>query len=186
MKSKYFIFVISGPSGSGKTTLIKRLFRFKKIKENLTKITTYTTRRPRKKESSDYTFVDISEFKRLKRRGFFIESQKIYKDYYGTPKKELLKAIKKSHVLLCIDYKGAKIIKKIFKDKAVLIFILPPNLKELEKRIRKRGEKEISLRLKRAKEEILNSKFYDFKIINKNLNVALKELKDIILRKIGS
>jgi len=185
-KFKHKIFIISGPSGVGKTTLIKYLLKDKKISKILHKLKTYTTRVPRgKKELEDYYFIDKKEFEKLKKEGKLLEYQKIYGDWYGTPLKDVKESLKVSkHLLLCIDVKGALKIKRLFEKEVVLIFIAPPGLKELRKRILKRGKinkKELEERMRRVKEELQKSLRFDYIVVNRNLKETVFRIKNIIL-----
>lgn len=180
------IFIISGPSGVGKTTLLKRALKKKVIREKFTRVKTVTTRKPRTRGERDYTFVSREKFLTLRKKRFFAESELIYGDWYGTPLGELKKSLpRRKHLLLCIDVKGALNIKKLFKDKVCLIFIMPPSTKSLLDRIRKRGKEAksaVRLRLERAKKEIEYSKKFDYIITNTKLEKAVTDLTRLILR----
>jgi len=180
------IFVISAPSGTGKTTIAKKL---KEQVKEIEVITTYTTRKPRpeEKDGRDYRFVQQDEFKKMVEGGEFAEWAKVYGNYYGTPKKEIISAINKGKkALLIIDTQGGRSIKKVFPE-AVLIGILPPSIKEQERRIRERSglsEEEIKKRLEAAREErrvILSE--YDYTFINKNLENTIKKIIKVIKRR---
>lgn len=179
------LFVISGPSGSGKTTLYKKLLQSRASRNRLVKVVSYTTRLPRRgeRQGQDYLFVTKAEFLKRKNRGGFLESQNVFGSWYGTPKKEALDYLRAGRdVLLCIDVKGAKAIKKIF-PKAVLIFILPPSISALTKRLRGRStekHRDIRRRLQIARDEIAAAKWYDHRLINDNLSAAASRLKQII------
>jgi len=131
------IFIISGPSGSGKTTLYKQLLSGGK---RLVKSISFTTRemRPGEKCGKDYVFVSRKMFLYKERSGHFLESEKVFGNYYGTPYKNVreLLAVGKN-VLLCIDVKGAKTVCRKFPQ-TVRIFIKAPSLKDLKKRLEKR------------------------------------------------
>jgi len=179
------IFVISAPSGTGKTTIAKKL---KEQVKEIEVITTYTTRKPRPKEKDgcDYRFVQQDEFKKMVEGGEFAEWATVYGNYYGTPKKEIISAVNKGKkALLIIDTQGGRSIKKVFPE-AVLIGILPPSIKEQERRIRERSglsEEEIKKRLEAAREErrvILSE--YDYTFINKNLENTIKKITKVIKR----
>lgn len=186
-KRKPYIFIISGPSGSGKTTLVKELLRRSVFKNTLIKPASFTTRLPRQGERRDvdYHFVNAKEFNSRKKKGDFLESQEVFKNYYATSKKEI-KRILKHHrdVLLCIDVKGAQSVRRIFSKETILIFILPPGFRILHQRLQwratEKGE-DISLRLAKAKEEIRHAEFYDYVVINDKLKQAIRALEAIIL-----
>jgi len=179
------IFVISAPSGTGKTTIAKKL---KEQVKEIEVITTYTTRKPRpeEKDGRDYRFVQQDEFKKMVEGGEFAEWATVYGNYYGTPKKEMISAVKKGKkALLIIDTQGGRSIKKVFPE-AVLIGILPQSIKEQERRIRERSglsEEEIKKRLEAAREErrvILSE--YEYTFINKNLENTIKKITKVIKR----
>lgn len=181
------IFVISGPGGAGKTTLVNRLFQRKRVNDSLMKAITVTTRkkRPQEEENKDYFFVTKEEFLGLKKKGFFLESQKVLDDYYGTPKiLQRLAKIKNKGLVLCIDVKGGMCLKKEDKaDKITTIFITAASEKELYRRMKKRdeGKEMIKKRVELAKQELRFSKKYDFTVVNKNIKDTLEELESIVL-----
>ncbi|RUM88612.1 MAG: guanylate kinase, partial [Thermovibrio sp.] len=155
-KLKGLLIVISAPSGTGKTTLVHMLLKeFPDLEFSVS----YTTRPPRPGEvdGRDYHFVDRKTFERMIEEGDFLEWAEVYGNLYGTSRTQVLKALNEGKdVILDIDTQGALQVKKNFPE-AVLIFILPPSLKELERRLRNRGtddEETIERRLKTAREEI--------------------------------
>lgn len=182
IKNQGKIIVISGPSGAGKTTLIRKV---KKEIPTLAFSVSATTRPIRKgeKEGVDYFYISEEIFKSLIKSDSFIEWAKVHGNLYGTMKhhvEELIK--KKKDVVLDIDEQGAHQIREK-NIPAILIYILPPSIKELEKRLEKRKselKKEMKKRLKNAKEQILSRGFYDYVVINDDINKAVEELKDII------
>jgi len=183
------IFVISGPSGSGKTTLLTSLVQDKKIGKLLVKSCSITTRpkRSTEKEAKEYFFVTLAEFKRLLKAKKILEWTKYLGYYYGTPKGPLEKQLKSSmNVGLCLDLKGAGILKKIYPSNTITVFVLPPSLSVLKKRIQNRchqtNPQEIKQRMLLAKSEIQAVGKFDYCILNQNLTVALKELKNIFLQ----
>ncbi len=181
-KEKGLLVVISAPSGTGKTTLCHMLLE---EFENMEFSVSYTTRIPREGEINgrDYFFVDRETFERMIEEGDFLEWAEVYGNLYGTSKSQVIKAIESGKdVLLDIDVQGALQVKNNFPE-AVLIFILPPSLKELEKRLRKRGTdsgEAIERRLRIAREEIRKSIYYDYLVVNDVLEVAFNKLKSII------
>ena len=184
------IIIISGPSGSGKTTLYKKLLASKKFKRRLVKSVSITTRPRRKgeKHGRDYAFVSLKMFAHKKRSGHFLESEQVFGNRYGTPNKnvrDLLRAGK--NVLLCIDVKGAKSVRRKFPD-AVTAFIKTTSLAVLAARLKGRGSEQknvVAQRLKTAKEELREAKKYKYVIINNNLRVAYSKLEAIIASEIG-
>jgi len=177
------IIVISGPSGCGKTTICKELIKRNK---NFVFSVSYTTRQKRKGEVNgrDYFFVSEQEFLKMIKQKKLVEWAKVYNNYYGTPKKPLLEAINSGkNILLDIDVQGGKNIKKFFPE-SILIFILPPSFTVLKQRIISRAKdklEEIKIRLKNLEKEIKNSKYYDYFVINDNLEETVKNIELIIL-----
>ena len=173
--------MLSSPSGGGKTTIRKHL-----LKQHSWAYSVSCTTRPQRqgeKDKKDYFFVSERVFKRKIEKGEFAEWARVLGNYYGTPKQFLEKEIKKGDVLLEIDVKGAKQIKRIYKGQAVLIFIAPPSLKELKKRLKNRkteDRKEIARRLKLAYQEIEQINRYDYLVINKNLKNCVENIKTIM------
>lgn len=182
-KKKGNLFVVSAPSGAGKTTLCRKICEtMPGVKHSVS----YTTRLPRPGEIADihYTFVDEEEFRSMIASGEFVEWAEVHGNFYGTSKKRIEKIINEGQdVILDIDVQGAKQIKEYFTD-SVLVFVLPPSMEELEKRLfdRMSDSKEvIEKRLKRAREEIQEYKNYDYVIVNNTLDKALNELASIIV-----
>ncbi|MDI6713823.1 MAG: guanylate kinase [Thermodesulfovibrio sp.] len=175
------IFVLSAPSGTGKTTICERLI---KSLPNLKMSISHTTRKPRigERDGVDYFFVDREVFETMIKNNDFVEWAEVYGNFYGTSKKVINELFQSGNdVLLDIDIQGAKNIKKTYPD-SVLIFILPPSLEELEKRLKQRKEEidTIKMRLNKVKEEISQYKIYDYLVINDDLDKAVKEILCII------
>ncbi len=175
------IFVISAPSGTGKTTICERVL---KSLPDLKMSISHTTRKPRNSEKNgvDYYFVDKKTFNEMIKNGDFVEWAEVYGNYYGTSKRVINELHSSGNdIVLDIDTQGAKNIKKIYK-KSVLIFILPPSIEELERRLQSRNEdyQVIKKRLNKVADEIKEYKFYDYLVINDNLEEALKEVMCII------
>jgi guanylate kinase len=187
------LFIVSGPSGAGKTTLINR------VREQLEPIgitlyfsVSHTTRRPRMGESDgiSYHFVPTAQFESMAARGEFIEWAFVHEQRYGTSKAEVLDRLKSGKdVILDIDYQGARQIADDpeLKPRSLNIFIFPPSFDHLEQRLHDRGlnsEDEIQTRLQKAADEIdAGKEFYDYVIINDDLNVAAECLKAAIIAK---
>lgn len=182
-KTKGLIFILSGPSGSGKTTLLQQLLKDKSIK--LTRSVSYTTRRPRKGEEGgrDYFFISQQEFFKKKRDGDFLETQRVFDKFYGTPVELVRRSIEKGRdILLCIDVKGAKVVKKKYPE-AIMIFIDIPSVEELSSRLDNRlteSQRSKAIRLKVAKKELAYKKHYAYEVTNDCLARATRELKQII------
>ncbi len=178
------IIIISSPSGAGKTTICKYLL--KKMK-NLELSISYTTRpiRINEVDGKDYNFVDIKKFRKLNQSNMFIETAKNFNNYYASPLANIEKAFKKNkNILFDIDWKGAKKLRKKFnKDQIIDFFILPPNKKELKKRLEKRGREnieEINMRLSYALSEMSHHSDYKYVIVNETINETVKNLIKII------
>jgi guanylate kinase len=177
------VLIVSGPSGSGKSTLVEKILE---VPGTLLSVSC-TTRSPRKTESDGkwYNFVTEGEFQQMVERGEFLEYAQVFgKNWYGTPRKWLEKALaEKKDLVLEIDVQGALQVKHKLPG-AVAVFVLPPSRAELERRIRARGqdsEDEIHRRLERARQEMLNYSSYDFAIINDDLERAGREVQAIAL-----
>ncbi|MDO8644340.1 MAG: guanylate kinase [bacterium] len=176
------LFVLSAPSGTGKTTVAQQvLSALKKIRQSIS----VTTRplREGEKNGVDYTFVSLENFQDKKSAGGFLEWAEVHGFFYGTPR-ELVEQNEKEGIdtLLVIDVQGGLKIKKVCPE-AVLIFLLPPSLEELEKRLSERGtesEEMIQKRLKNAHQEMLVKDLYDYVIINEDLERAISEVKKAI------
>ena len=181
-KVKGLIVVISAPAGSGKTTLCKRLLQ---SSPSFISSVSFTTRPPRKQEIEgvDYYFVSREDFERLIEKDAFVEWAEVHGDLYGTSKQFLEKNVEADkEVVLEVDVKGGKKIKERYPP-ATLVFILPPSWQELKKRLHRRGtegEESIKERLATAKEELKYFPYYDYFLINDNINTATRELLRII------
>lgn len=178
------VFVISAPSGTGKTTLVEKLLKESKDLR-IRKVVTATTRAKRENEVDgvDYIFMDVESFKRGIERGDFLEYACVYGNYYGTPKDQILRNEEENvSSILVIDVQGAKKIKEVLPN-SVLIFILPPSLQELKRRLLGRGfvDENLQERLKSVKEEIACAKYFDYIILNDYIDNAVKVLRSIIV-----
>jgi guanylate kinase len=177
------IFVVSGPSGSGKSTLIREL---RQKVPGLGYSISHTSRPPRGQEKNgvEYHFVSKESFQKMVENEEFVEWAEIYQDLYGTSVSSLRSQITMGlDVIMDIDVQGARNIKDHFKD-AILIYVLPPSLEILEKRLRERGtddEKAIRTRLKKAGKEIKNCVSYDYLLFNDQLDQTVEELKSILI-----
>jgi guanylate kinase len=176
------IIIISSPSGAGKTTLCKLLL---KKMNNLSLSISYTSRNQRLNEinGKDYFFVTKKKFNQLIKKDFFVETSINFGNHYGSPYKNL-KTSRKNQILFDIDWKGArKIRKKVDKKDIIDFFILPPSIKELKKRLVKRGrdkKDDMELRLSYAIKEISHYNEYSYVLINQNVKQTINEIYDII------
>jgi guanylate kinase len=177
------VYIISAPSGSGKSTLVNKV---REIVPGLKFSISYTTRAPRAGEQNgrEYFFVSPAEFEEMIRKDEFLEHAKFDGNYYGTARRFLALADQEGKdLLLDIDVQGAAQIKGRIAD-AVSIFIMPPNRRELEKRLRTRSldtEEVIQRRLVTASREIENYDKYDYILINDRLEESIDALKSILL-----
>ncbi len=175
------LFILSAPSGTGKTTVAKTLLS---SVENVRRVVTVTTRekRPFERENVDYIFISVEEFRKKIERGEFLEYAEVYGNYYGTPKDQIEKNMKEGvDSLLIIDVQGAYRVKKEMPS-AVTIFLIPPSIEELKRRMINRGykDKNMDLRLSTALKEIPCLRFFDYVVINDFLNSAVERIKSII------
>lgn len=178
------LLIISSPSGAGKTTLTHRLLE---EFSNLRFSVSHTTRKPRPNEvdGRDYHFITEEQFRRIIAENGFAEWAEVHGNLYGTSVREIHQAREegKSGVLFDVDYQGARQIKEKFPD-AVGVFILPPSMEELRRRLESRGADDASSRrrrFKKAREEIEHYPFFDYMIVNDDLERALAELRGIVL-----
>ena len=181
---KGHLFVITAPSGAGKTSLIEALMRGD---PSLKISVSYTTRAPRKgeKDGVDYHFIDEATFRKMKERQEFLESAEVHGNHYGTSKQVILDAVKRGEdIILEIDWQGAQQVRKLYPD-CVGIFILPPSVEELERRMRARAQDSdavIRRRLDNARDELAHAGEFKYAIINKDFETARRELASIIQR----
>lgn len=182
VKRKGLLLVVSGPSGAGKGTICKEVLeRNKDVKLSVSA----TTRKPREGEVEgiNYFFLDKEDFKNKINEGEFLEYAEIYGNYYGTPKSAIMQSLENGQdVILEIEMQGAKQVKEVYSQ-GVFIFVLPPSLKELNSRLVGRGtesEEEIERRFSCAFEEIQKINDYDYFIVNKDVELSVNELEDII------
>lgn len=172
------LFIVSAPSGAGKTTLVKKLMeRDDAIRHSIS----YTTRQPRPGEENgrDYHFIDIQTFLAMRERGDFLEWAEVHGNFYGTSRAWLLDEMRAGRdTLLEIDWQGAQQVRDQMPH-TVSIFIVPPSIEELERRLRARGqdsEEVIQRRVAAALGELRHVDEFDFVIINNNLQEALDDL----------
>jgi len=181
-KRKGRLFVITAPSGAGKTSLIEALMR---EDPSLKLSISYTTRAPRpgEKNGVDYHFVDDATFLAMRGRGEFLESAEVHGYRYGTSKRVITEALGKGEdLILEIDWQGARQVRAIYPE-CVGIFILPPSIEELERRMRARrqdSDEVIRRRLENARGEMDHAGEFDYAIINKDFDTARRKLAEVI------
>jgi guanylate kinase len=180
MKGK--LFVITAPSGAGKTSLIKALLE---DEPGLKLSTSYTTRKPRPGEQNgrEYHFVDEPTFLAMRDRGEFLENAEVHGNRYGTSRKVISETLERGQdLILEIDWQGARQVRSLYPE-CIGIFVLPPSLEELERRLRSRGqdaEAVIRERLANAQAELAHAGEFKYAIINKDFNIARQELASIV------
>jgi guanylate kinase len=176
------LFVIVAPSGAGKTSLVNALLEKDR---NIRLSISYTTRAPRPGETDgrEYHFVDRPTFEKMIASGDFLEHAVVYGNYYGTSKRWIEKELAGDHdVLLEIDWQGAAQLRKLFPH-MVGIFVLPPSLAELRKRLESRGKdsaETIAKRMASSREDISHVLEFEYIIVNERFEAALTDLESIV------
>jgi guanylate kinase len=177
------LLVLSSPSGAGKTTLAHRLLT---VDPGIRMSVSVTTRKPRRAEVEgvDYTFVDKREFERLKARRKLLEWAEVFGHQYATPRAPVVEALQSGKdVLFDVDWQGARQIKRRLPRDVVRVFILPPDGKTLERRLRSRNQDSVATvahRMAAAAAEIAHWQEYDYVIVNANLEESFASLTSIL------
>jgi guanylate kinase len=175
--------VLSSPSGAGKTTLSRRLLE---LDDNVTLSISVTTRkkRPSEMEGRDYYFIDRRRFDELVERGELLEWAEVFDNYYGTPKKPVMDALAAGRdVLFDIDWQGTQQLRESARPDMASIFVLPPSIRELERRLHTRAEDDyetIHRRMAKVADELSHWSEYDYVVINDDLETAYSEVKTIL------
>ena len=183
IKKEGVLLVISSPSGTGKTTICKKLLEYDK---NIHLSVSVTTRKKRKNEVEgiDYYFRSKKDFLNLKSQNSFIENALVFENYYGTLKSEVLEQLENGiDVLIDIDWQGTRQITQAMKGNLIKIFLLPPSIDELKKRLSKRNSdsiKEINFRMSKALKEIKHFDEYDYVLVNDNLENTFQKIVKIL------
>lgn len=183
IKKEGVLLVISSPSGTGKTTICKKLLEYDK---NIHLSVSVTTRKKRKNEVEgiDYYFRSKKDFLNLKSQNSFIENAFVFENYYGTLKSEVLEQLENGiDVLIDIDWQGTRQITQAMKGNLIKIFLLPPSIDELKKRLSKRNSdsiKEINFRMSKALKEIKHFDEYDYVLVNNNLDNTFQQIIKIL------
>lgn len=185
------VFIFSAPSGSGKTTILKPILE--KLKDKFGFSISATTRPAREgeKDEVDYYFITPEKMREHIANGDFLEWEEVYPGkYYGTYKAELYRIWNQGkYVIFDIDVKGGVNIKNILKNQACSIFIMPPSIEELERRLRNRNtesEETLKERLLRAEMEISLSENFDFVVCNDDLDEAIAKVEEIITQQMNN
>ena len=179
-----FLIIISSPSGAGKSTLCRMIIQ----NDPLIKLSISATtrqKRPQEIEGQHYHFVSTEKFTEMAKNHEFIESAHVFENHYGTPRSLVEEGLKKGNeILFDIDWQGARQIKEKFDHAAIVsIFILPPSLSELERRLRNRAqdaEEILQNRMQKARDEISHYAEYDYILINDDLNSTYQKIRSII------
>jgi len=182
-KQKGKLFVFAAPSGAGKTTLVHAVVtKHPELRFSIS----YTTRKPRRNEADgvDYLFVTQSEFMRLRDRGEMLEYAEVFDNYYATSRSQVEEHLADDrNVVLEIDWQGARQVRESMPE-CVTIFILPPSVEELERRLRDRrtdAPEVIERRLRDALSDMSHWDEFDHVIINDDLNQAISDLEDVLV-----
>ncbi len=177
------MFVLSSPSGAGKTTLVRKISKNKNFKISIS----HTTRlpRPNEKNGKDYFFISKGQFKKLIKKGEFLEHAKVFNNYYGSSKNLVINKLRLgNNVVFDIDWQGTRQIRnKKLNYKLTTFFILPPSKNELLKRLIKREKKNmktVTKRMKEFKKDLSKWREYDHVVINDDLNTCYKNIMNII------
>jgi len=176
------LFIVAAPSGAGKTTLVKLLLE---RDPGIQLSVSYTTRAPRPGEADgrEYHFVDVPAFLAMRERGGFVESAEVHGNHYGTSRAWIESRIAAGRdILLEIDWQGAQQVRALF-PRCIGIFVLPPSVAELERRLRGRGqdgEDVIARRLAAARSEMAHVNEFDYVIINNKLQEAIEDLQCVV------
>ncbi len=176
--------IVSGPSGGGKTTVVQKLLG---ELPRLVRSVSVTTRpqRPDERNGYHYRFVTEKRFEQLRGRGELLEWAKVHGAFYGTPKAPIKRLLANGRdVMLSIDVQGARQVRRRFGSRAVLIFLMPPSLKDLKARLMKRATdspRAIQRRLAVAKRELSCAAWYDYTIVNRRLHEAVEQLRAVLV-----
>ena len=184
------LLVFSAPSGSGKTTIVRHLLGLDYLNLEFSVSATSRENRGKEVDGKDYYFISLKEFKNKIRNDEFLEWEEVYRDcFYGTLKTEVERIwAKGKHVIFDIDVVGGLRIKKKFPNETLAVFVKPPSVDELKKRLKKRkteSEEKINMRVAKASLELATAPQFDQIIKNVNFEDALKEAEDLVANFIG-
>ena len=179
------LIIFSAPSGSGKTTLVHHLLSKPELKLAFSVSATSRDKRPNEEYGKDYYFLTPDEFRSRIKKGDFLEWEEVYKDqFYGTLRSEIDRIHSEGKtVLFDVDVVGGVNIKKQFGDDALAVFVQPPSIEELERRLRSRStesEESLAKRVGKAAEELEFSNQFDVVLVNDDLAVAKKEAEKLV------
>jgi guanylate kinase len=185
MKKIGKLIVFSAPSGSGKTTIVHHLLQFKELNLDFSISATSRDKRGKEVHGKDYYFISLKEFQKHIKNNDFVEWEEVYSDnFYGTLKKEIERiwALGKN-VIFDIDVKGGLNIKSQYPDETLAIFVQPPSITEMERRLRNRktdSEEKIKERVLKAEKELKFAKDFDVILVNDELEIAKKNAYNLV------
>jgi len=179
------LIVFSAPSGSGKTTIVRHLLKQEELNLEFSISATSREKRGQEVHGKDYYYLSLKEFKDKIKNEDFLEWEEVYRDnFYGTLKAEVERIwAKGKHVIFDIDVSGGLRIKRKFPEQTLAIFVKPPDLNELVKRLKERGEEsedKISMRVSKAPAELATAPLFDEIVVNKNLDEALENAYNLV------
>jgi len=175
--------VLSSPSGAGKTTISRALLE---RDDNLVMSISVTTRpmRPGETNNKDYRFISTEEYNRMVERNELLEHARVFENFYGTPRAPVLSALGRGRdVLFDIDWQGTQQLKNNARDDLVSVFVLPPSTKELERRLRARGQDSdavVAARMEKAADEMSHWPEYDYIIVNRDIDTSVRSVQSIL------
>ena len=184
------LIVFSAPSGSGKTTIVRHLLNQEKLNLEFSVSATSREKRGEEIDGKDYYFLDIKTFKSKIKNDEFLEWEEVYRDnFYGTLKTEIERIwAKGKHVIFDIDVSGGLRIKRKFPEQTLSVFVKPPDLNELIRRLKDRGEEsedKINMRVAKAPAELATAPLFDVIVENNQLDIALKQAEKLVSDFIG-
>ncbi|QXP80378.1 MULTISPECIES: guanylate kinase [Winogradskyella] len=179
------LIVFSAPSGSGKTTIVRHLLKQQDLNLEFSISATSREKRGNEIHGKDYYYLSLEEFKNRIKNDDFLEWEEVYRDnFYGTLKTEIARIwAQGKHVIFDIDVSGGLRIKRKFPDQTIAIFVKPPDLNELVRRLKERGEEsedKISMRVSKAPAELATAPLFDEIVINSNLDEALANAHKLV------
>lgn len=185
------LIVFSAPSGSGKTTIVRHLLQQEELNLEFSISATSRVKRDYEIEGKDYYFLSFETFKQKIKNDEFLEWEEVYRDnFYGTLKTEVERIwAKGKHVIFDIDVSGGLRIKRKFPDNTLTVFVKPPSIDELKRRLKKRKtetDEKISMRIAKASAELATAPLFDVVLENDNLETALKAAKELVNNYINS
>lgn len=179
------LFVFSAPSGSGKTTIVQHLLAQKELNLDFSISCTSREARGDEEHGKDYYFISLKDFKQHIKNGDFLEWEEVYRDnFYGTLKTEVERIwAQGKNVIFDIDVVGGLRIKKKYPDRTLAVFVKPPSVDELKRRLKKRkteSDERINMRIAKASVELATAPQFDYIIKNNDLDTALNEAEELV------